>query len=320
MRNALPLLCLLAASCAPEGAVDEGGFAQELATDATITFDAQWNERLQGALVAGRSVRIAYDAARLRGCRGEMYGRPAWSITGWMRGANGVAQSFTVAPTEGETVTVALPRVAGPVSFWFQNNNRWGCNAWDSDHGNNYTFTVGPDPRSPGWIGDAAVVISRATCDGTACEADRRSLDAPWRYDTYARQRAALRAVFFDVWKEGVTDRDNPSLWQQLDVRLYYRLRAHDEFAYRPVNFDRRVGNNARYRFDLATLDPLADSPTPSEGCPAAELSPDPDGVYVSAEVEYYVTVNGVTLRTPAGENFRGRYTNYRTARLERCF
>lgn len=320
MKTLLPAVMLLALGCAPDAPTMERSSAQELSAPATITFDAQWNERLQGALVAGRGVRIVYAPSRLPGCRGEMYGRPAWSITGWMRGADGVAQSFVLAPEGAEAATVTLPETPGRVSFWFQNNNRWGCNTWDSDHGRDYDFTVAPDPRAPGWIGEGAVVISRATCDGAACDRDRRSLETPWSYDTYARQRAAIRAVFFEVWKEGVTDRENPSLWRDLDVRIYYRLRPRDHFAYRHVNLDRRVGNNARYRFDLATLDPMPDAPAPSDRCPAAELTPSPDGAYVNARVEYYFTVNGVALRPSAGGQFLGSYSNYRTARLDRCF
>lgn len=323
MRKSISLLVSsLLAACAPDGSVDEAGYAQEVAPSATLTFDAQWNERQQGTLIAGRTARIVYDPARLTGCRGDMYGRPAWAITGWMRGADGVTQSFLVAPQEAgaAALTVTLPSTPGPVSFWFQNNSRWGCNAWDSDNGRNYTFHVAADPRAPGWMGDAAAVISRATCNnGFGCDADRRSLEIPWTYETWARQRAAIRAAYFDVWKQGVTDFDNPSLWQQLDVRVHYRFRPDGAFAWRHVNFERRVGNNARFRLDLASVDPLADAPVPRTTCPDAALTRTADGAYVSTVMEYYFTVNGAALRPSVGATFRGTFANYRTPLLDTC-
>lgn len=320
VKKHLAVLGMVFAACAPETSVESDGYAQEATSAPTITFDAQWNERVQGTLVAGRAVRIAYDAQRLPGCRGEMYGRPAWSITGWMRVGDGAPQSFVVAPRESTAaLTVDLPADARRVSFWFQNNSRWGCNTWDSNHGANYTFAVAPDPRAPDWMGDAAVVISRATCDGRGCDGDRRPLDPPWRYDTWARQRAAIRAVTFDVWEPGVTDFDNADLWRRLDVKVYFRYRANAPFAWRYVPFERRVGNNARFQIDLRGLDPMSDSPVPITACPDADLTAEPDGATVRATMEYYVTVNGVALRPAAGGAFRGEYINYRSALPASC-
>lgn len=319
MKKVVTLGIIAMTACAPALTTEGEGFAQESASAPSLTFDAQWNERVTGTLVAGRTVRVDYDPRRLPGCRGEMYGRPAWSITGWMRVGEGEPRPFAVAPREGTApLTLTLPADARAVSFWFQNNNRWGCNTWDSDHGRNYTFAVSPDPRAPDWMGDAAVVISRATCDGRACDGDRRPLDPPWRYDTWARQRAALRVVSFDVWEPGVTDFDNPELWRRLDVRVHFRARAGAPFAWRYVPFERRVGNNARYQVDLRTMDPLSDAPTPLTACPDADLTPEPDGVYVRATLEYYFTVNGVALR-PATGAYRGDYLNYRSALPPAC-
>lgn len=317
------LVLALAAGCAPE-ALDDGGASALESTAATpvITFGADWSQRVTGTLVAGRPVRIDYAAARLPQCRGETNNLPAWAIGGYFRVNGGAAQGFGVAPASAQTpspVTITLPNATGTLELWFQVTNRWGCNAWDSNYGRNYAFTVAADPRAPGWVGDGASVISRATCDGGPCDRDRRPLADAWTYETYARQRAAIRVVTFDVWKQGVTDRDNPDIWRQLDVRMYSRFGGAGAFQMRYVSFDRRVGNNARYAVDLRAVDPLPDSPAAATGCPAVPLAPTPDGAYVSTAFEYYFTVNGVEYRPAGGGVFRGVFSNYRTARLEAC-
>ena len=256
--TAAMLTTLAAMGCAPVEMEGQGSAAERIES-ATITFGADWSQRVAGSLVAGR------------------------------------------------------------LEMWFQVSNRWGCNAWDSNYGNNYRFTVQADPRAPGWVGDGAVVISRATCgNGLACDADRRAITSQWTYETWARQRAAIRVVTFDVWKQGVTDRDNPDLWRQLDVQLRYRFGRTGAFAMRHVNFERRVGNNARYAVDLRGVDPLPDFPALT-ACPAAPLTASPDGALVSTTFEYYFTVNGTEYRPSATGVFQGVFTNYKTPLLATC-
>lgn len=321
-RTARLFAVTVMAGCAPEVADTDGATALEsTAAPATITFRANWTQSVTGTLSAGSPVRIEYAPERLAQCRGESNNLPAWAIGGYFRVNGGAAQTFGVAPTSAQTpspVTITLPNTTGTLELWFQNTNRWGCNAWDSNYGRNYTFTVVADPRAPGWVGDGASVISRATCDGGPCDRDRRPLTERWTYETYARQRAAIRVVTFDVWKQGVTDRDNPELWRQLDVRMYSRFGSAGAFRMQHVNFDRRVGNNARYAVDLRGIDPLPDSPT-SAPCPNVPLAPTPDGAYVSTLFEYYFTVNGVEYRPSSGAVFQGVFSNYRNARLEAC-
>lgn len=287
---------------------------------ATLTFRGDWTQSLTGTLTAGSQVRVVYDVARLAQCRGESNGYQLWSITGYYRFNGGAAQSFAVTTSGAAAPAVlTLPDTEGTLELWFQNNNRWGCNAWDSNYGRNYAYRVGPNPRAPGWVGDGAVVISRATCNGgVACDADRRPLTTAWSYDTWARQRAALRIVSFDVWKQGVTDRDNADLWRQLDVQMRYRFGSTGAFATRYVSFERRVGNNARYTVDLRGVDPLPDLPALT-ACPAAPLTASPDGTLVSTTLEYYFVVNGVEYRPAPGAAFRGTFTNYKTPVLARC-
>jgi Family of unknown function (DUF6209) len=307
--------------CGHEELVEEGASASAVET-ATLTFRADWTRSVTGALTAGGSVRVVYDAARLPQCRGEQNGYQMWSITGYYRVNGGTAQSFAVVPGSATTTTpsvITLPDATGTLEMWFQNNNRWGCNAYDSNYGANYRFTVAANPLAPGWVGDGAVVISRATCNnGLACDTDRRPLTTPWTYETWARQRAAIRTVSFDVWKAGVTDRDNPDLWRQLDVQMRYRFGSTGAFATRYVSFERRIGNNARYTVDLRGVDPLPDYP-PLTACPSFALTASPDGLLVSTSFEYYFSVNGTEYRPSAGDTFRATFTNYKTPLLATC-
>ncbi|MEZ4407887.1 MAG: DUF6209 family protein [Polyangiales bacterium] len=314
---ACALTLTLSVGCAPGDDATVAGASDAVETP-TVTFAADWSQRVTGALRANSPVRVSYDPARLTACRGEMYGRAAWGITGFYRVNDGEPQSFAVTDNGAAvTATITLPANPGAVEFWFQNNNRWGCNAYDSAYGQNYRFTFAPAANAPGWIGNGAAVISRASCDGHACDGDRRQLAVPFRYETWARQRAAVRVVTFDVWKEGVTDRDNPDLWRQLDVRMYRRFGASGEFTFSHVNFVRRVGNDARYELDLRTVDPMPDFPMTSE-CPGG-LVESADPALVETTMEFYFTVNGVEFRPDGGGSFRAVFANYRTSVPSRC-
>lgn len=317
----LAVVATMVLGCGHEVLTEEGAQAEAVVTP-TITFGADWSQRVTGTIVAGQPVRIDYAASRLSQCRGETNNLPAWAITGFFRVNGGASQTFRVAPdlsTPPAPVLVTLPNATGRLEMWFQVTNRWGCNAWDSNYGSNYRFTVSADPRAPGWIGDGAVVINRATCaGGYACDANRVAITTPFNYETYARQRAAIRVVNFDVWKAGVTDFDNPELWRQLDVQVRFRYGGSTTWQTRYVNFERRIGNNARYALDLRSVDPLPDgySATP---CPAYGITASPDGAYVGTTFEYYFTVNGVEYRPSATTYFTGNFWNYKTAQLAAC-
>src|SRR5579885_929979 len=64
---------------------------------AGIVFTKDWTQSVTGTLVGGGQAAIAYDAARLGGCREEQGGRPMWAVTGYAS-VNGLpATSFPVA-------------------------------------------------------------------------------------------------------------------------------------------------------------------------------------------------------------------------------
>ncbi len=287
-----------------------------LGEGATLTFGPDFRVNVTGHLERGKSVRVVYDERRLTACRGDFGGQPGWAITGYWRIAGGDIHSFEAggfSASRGTAPPIFVPNQAGDLQVWFQNTSRWGCSAYDSDFGNNYRFNVLPAATDPGWLGNVRSVISRQTCNGP-CEGDMRRVQGEIVYDTWARQRAAIRSMFFEVWKEGVTDFDNAELWRQLDVQIHSRVGSSGAFSTAYVGLDRRTGNNARYAIDLRALDPIPGmfTITKKSDCPAFPLGSDGSGAYVDATVELYFTVNGVELRPASGETFRVRYQNYK--------
>jgi hypothetical protein len=155
----LSTLCL--AACGASDLSSDANAAAELsatgvsrseltAPEATVSFNGDWSITQSAPLVAGGTVRFAYDASRLPGCRGEANGKPAWGITGAAQLNGGAVASFEaggLSPSNGTNPpVVALPQ-AGDLAVWFQITNRWGCQAWDSNYGANYHLQVVPQPR-----------------------------------------------------------------------------------------------------------------------------------------------------------------------------
>lgn len=289
--------------------------ASQEATSATLTFARNFTQTTSTTLRLGQTARVVYDAARLPGCRAEQGGVPQWSITGFARIADGPVVSFPVAglnaPAGG--ATFALDRT-GELQMWFQATNRYGCSEYDSSYGRNYRFAVALPANAPSWVGNGNWVLSRATCSGGPCDADRNALTTAFDYGTWARQRAAIRAIYFEVYKSGVTDFDNPDLWRQLDVQVLSRpVGSAAAWRSQYVRLDGRAGNNARYGLLLRELDPLGENTvTDRASCPAAPLALSADGQYVTTELDYFFRVNGVEYRPSAGGAFRGRFSHYR--------
>lgn len=143
---ALVTLVACADSPDPDGSQPGGGGKADGALT-TLSFDADWRETADRELVAGSPIRIEYDLDRLTACRGTTNGSDVWAITGFAQFDGGEPRSFAVTRiVNGKTVAAAIeldiPARAETVQFWFSENNRWGCNAYDSNDGANYTFDI----------------------------------------------------------------------------------------------------------------------------------------------------------------------------------
>ena len=317
----LTMLSAALAGCsapAANDAADLGTSESALGEAGTLTFGADFQTKISGTLEKGKTVRVAYDASRLTACRGDQNGHPAWTITGYWKIGSGAVHSFEAggfSPSSGTEQPVLALDASGDLQIWFQNNSVWGCSAYDSDFGKNYHFAIQPAANEPGWMGNVRDIVSRQTCNGP-CESDMQPVTGAVVYDTWARQRAAIKAIYFEAWKQGVTDFDNADLWRQLDVQVHSRVAGTSAFHTAYVNFDRRTGNNARYATDLGALDPIPGESTLTNksDCPAFPLSAPADngGQYVEATVELYFTVNGAELRPASGDTFKIRYQNYK--------
>jgi hypothetical protein len=308
--------CAATSDSDPSESIDD---QNEGIASANMTFAANFTQTVSGSFVGGARADVFYDASRLSTCRGNIGNNPGWTITAFYS-ANGITGNFPVAGQGLSNVPgtpgLTLP-FSGDLAMWFQVTNAWGCSAYDSAYGANYHFNVQPPANAPGWVGNALALVDRATCNnGGPCYADATSLNNGVTLDTWGHQRAAIKQVSFDIWKQGVTDHVNPNLWQQLDVEVHSRVGSVAPFAMQYVNFAQYTGNNARYALGLDKLDPL---PTPPGGaavqniaqCPAIPATITPDGQYVQADVELYFTANGVGLQPPGGGVYHAHFLNY---------
>jgi len=119
-------------------------------TPPSITFQSPsqgWNVfASSNPLPFGATASIVFDASRLTQCRGNINANtPGWTITGHYQFNNGPVQSFWVAGFSS-TPNPPAPSIPlntrGDLAIWFENTSRWGCQAWDSNFGNNYHFNV----------------------------------------------------------------------------------------------------------------------------------------------------------------------------------
>ncbi len=308
------------AGCGSADVVAEAGESESAASsEATVVFHANWTTEVRGKLERGRRLKVLYASQRAK-CQGTAYGQPAWSVIAHYRWNGGAVRTVQVAGLRSDP-SAPEPGIdldqTGRLEMWFQNNDRWGCNEYDSAFGQNYVFDVKEptNEAAPGWVGNASYAIERQTCNGGPCAGSWKSLEGGFLYETWARQRAAVRQAGFEVWKQGVTDRDNDQLWQQLDVQVHRRYVGEANFTTAYVSFDGRWGNNAHYALDLRALDPFnypaGTNIRTAADCPAYRLTRDASGQYVEAEIELYFTVNGTELRPTNGGTFRGRYQDY---------
>ncbi|WIG94132.1 DUF6209 family protein [Myxococcus sp. SDU36] len=145
MPRQSPRWCLAAAAV-----VLLAGTAAFSQSSSSITFQSPaqgWNVLASSnPLPFGSTAAIHFSADRLTQCRGNINGTtPGWTLTGYYQFNNGPVQRFWVAGFSS-TPNPPAPSIPlhtlGTLAVWFENTSRWGCQAWDSNFGNNYLFTV----------------------------------------------------------------------------------------------------------------------------------------------------------------------------------
>jgi hypothetical protein len=128
-------------------------FSIDNRTRGVVHFAAGWTTSLEpapgqdDALVGGTTVDIDYDFRRLPQCRSSSGADPAWVITMFTQIDGGAVSSTELALTiDGTEIQqhghVTLPVGARTIALWFENDDVYGCNQWDSSYGANYNFAV----------------------------------------------------------------------------------------------------------------------------------------------------------------------------------
>ncbi len=306
------------ASCT-DGHAASGAAVSELGLEGlplgVLRFDAGWQVTQEGPMVEGGRLRVHYALERLPECRGTHNGYPAWDTRAFVRFMpggevyDGSLRAFVSdmgRPTTAYTAVAAdfvIPLGAQQAELWFWNQSMGGsaCQQWDSQFGENYVFPVAARPQ---WLGNTVLKVSRA--GGHPC-ADGAALLGSFSYGTWARTRAVMANLCFEVYQAGVTDWENPEIWRHLDVQVHYRF---DDGAFHSayVDFLDFVGENGRFVFDISAVDPFR-----FYHCPDAEVVE----VVVTetgqrqevARMEFFFSVNGVALRPSTGAwRFLGEY------------
>ena len=237
---------------------DEPGVCGSVEQRSVLTFSADWTETQHGALVAGGTLVVEYDLARLPQCFGvTVDGVPSWrtighamfqpggqEVTGQVSEVTeGVDGGLIVVPRDWE---LEVPDGAEWVELWFETGGE-GCDtAWDSDFGANFGFPV--QHRRPdgtvAWVGDARVMATRGMCD-----TDRTApLSETFVVDSWIMTRAECLWLDVNVRIPGVTDRaELRPEWIEARVTS---TRDGGEPSRHWLHFVRREGDAYRYRWE----------------------------------------------------------------------
>ncbi|QDE93119.1 hypothetical protein BHS06_31350 [Myxococcus xanthus] len=226
---------------------------------ATVRFLNGWTHSQHGAIVRGGTLVVDYDLYRMTDCHHSTYaGQQAWDTLAYVRFLpSGQLFSGSVKQATGSTsfvnkpFEVTVPSDATSVETWFFTSGRTCAPRYDSNYAQNYVFPVeAQSPSAVVWAGDWGGSFARD------CE-HRDGLADPIVIDSYVMERAC-KFVDADVYVPGVTDAATarPELIQaQVEFSVDGAATQHRWLAYQG-----RVGNNYRYRWNLAA-EPLAYTP-----------------------------------------------------------
>ncbi len=116
-----------------------------------LTFGNDWNVTQSGPLIAGQPIEIQYAAERLHAvARGpaDADERKCWTITGYFSVDGVPAKTFAAASQSITGAVLIAPEVGklgpGSLELWFEVNDIYGENHYDSDYGRNYHFKIYP--------------------------------------------------------------------------------------------------------------------------------------------------------------------------------
>lgn len=267
MKSALKSLALvlpLLAACggqpqqenAPADPAPESQQASLTTPTATVRFLGGWMQEQRGAIVRGGQLVVDYELYRMTDCHNSTaYGQQAWDTLAYVRFLpGGQLFSGSVKEATGSTTfvnkpfTVTVPADATRVEMWFFTSGRTCQSRYDSNYGQNYGFPVeAQSPADVVWAGDWGGSTARDCVH-------RDGLADPLVIDSYVMQRAC-RFVEADVYVPGVTDAATarPELVQ---AQVEFSVDG-GPLQYKWLSYQGRVGNNHRWRWDLAS-EPLA--------------------------------------------------------------
>ena len=271
------------AGCQDYDSLDGANYVYAVASPSVVTpvvFASDWTESTEGDIVQGGSMQIVYSPARLRACRGTYHGGRTYNIyANWVfepGGQLGHRALYDGNYFGGEdSITepiVSVPEDATSVSFWFSNSDYYGCSAWDSDYGANYSFPIvetgGGESPEIGWAGELAYVQYHR--DPAQSFGDR---DPVWYFDNWSG--AELTAwVEVQVWAPGLTDQayDSTALPEAAEaIRAEFVTDggggdSPEGWLTKPMSFQGQRGNNFVYQLQLWQLRSPYTTPALADG------------------------------------------------------
>lgn len=228
---------------------------------AHLEFTADWQILASGGpLVAGNDVEVAYAVDRLTACRGDQNGKPAWSITGYHKLADGPVGSFEAgghSPSSGTQPPIFTLADSGDLALWFHNTSVWGCSAYDSNYGANWHAQVGASLSfKTGWIietlgaarAGAPLVVAYDPARLPDCRGTKYGYDA-WNIRVHARFDGGPITTAMLTKQEGTAQVPTPAVLAVPEGAAEVELWFENQDYYGCKAWDSRFGDN--YAFTL---------------------------------------------------------------------